>query len=181
MIPFAQVSFDDLPVHVIAVGTIARREIFFHGDHAGRPCLHLTTILTSLSGTTITFTTCLPARNGCVLGSARASALQLLLRGSERHENAPADLSVHLENDFGGVFLGQLFVVDGPRLPEHRAGAARAAPTVPRPHTARRDRAAAPGPEGSGPARRRESLSSSAYSTFISSINPAMEVLKCQR
>src|SRR5439155_15399422 len=31
-----------------------------------------TTILTSLSGTTITFTTCLPLMNGCTLGSASA-------------------------------------------------------------------------------------------------------------
>ena len=34
---------------------------------------HLTTILTSLSGTTITLTTCLPARSGWIFESASAS------------------------------------------------------------------------------------------------------------
>src|SRR5258706_1973930 len=36
------------------------------------PRLHRTTIFTSLSGTTITLTTCLPETKGCVLGSASA-------------------------------------------------------------------------------------------------------------
>src|SRR6266853_5998792 len=36
------------------------------------PCLHRTTIFTSLSGTTITLTTCLPETKGWVLGSASA-------------------------------------------------------------------------------------------------------------
>ncbi len=39
----------------------------------GRVYLYPTTIFTNLSGTTITFLTCLPSRNGWTLGSARAA------------------------------------------------------------------------------------------------------------
>ena len=85
-------------------------------------------MLTNLSGTTITFTTCFPARNGCVFGSASASFSSSSCGAPKRHRDSAAHFSVHLQHHFGGVLFGQLLVISRPRLPEHRARAAQLLP-----------------------------------------------------
>ncbi len=53
---------------------------------------YFTTILTSLSGTTITFTTCLPSNNDWTLVSVKRELFERLARRSERDIDAPAQV-----------------------------------------------------------------------------------------
>ena len=73
MISFAQVALQYLAIHVVAVGTVDGRQYTSTGISVRVAISYFTTILTSLSGTTITFTTCLPAIEACVFGSISAS------------------------------------------------------------------------------------------------------------
>src|SRR5580692_2476016 len=60
----------------------------------------------------------------------QSCALEIILGRSKRRENPAAYLSIYLEHDFGGIFLGEFFVVNGPRLAEHGAGAAELFPQL---------------------------------------------------
>ena len=115
---------------------------------------HFTTILTSLSGTTITFTTCLPSMERLHFRIGQRQPLQLLLRRAERHRQASAHFAVDLQHDVGGVFFRQGFIISRPRLPEHRTLCAPAAPTSPRRDTARTAQQQRPATAGSDPAPR---------------------------
>ncbi len=76
---------------------------------------YFTTRLTSLSGTTIAFTTCLPSSSGWTFSSASARALQFFLRRAERQVNAAAQLAVDLDHHLGQLFARQFGVVSPAR------------------------------------------------------------------
>ena len=139
-------------------------------------------MFTSLSGTTITFTICLPSMN----------ARDLRIRhGARSGSRRPASRTAHAggraacRSPAPRLRPGPLSPVPdrrrGQRLAEHRTRRGPAPPKSPAPDTARTAPAAASAsPEPRRP-RAPESCASSAYRSFISSIMPAIEVLKCQR
>src|ERR1035437_556908 len=72
--PFAQSTLQYFAVDVVAVGTVDGRQIDFHRNESPRGHIpYFTTILTSLSGTTITFPPRFPPIDACVFGSISAS------------------------------------------------------------------------------------------------------------
>ena len=81
---------------------------------------YLTTILTSLSGTVITFHHLFAVEEGLDL-LVQGARFEFFLRRAEGGVDAAAELAVHLDHDFGFVFLGEFGVEGRPGLAEDGA------------------------------------------------------------
>ena len=74
---------------------------------------YFTTMLTSLSGTTITLTTCLPSSR-LDLGVTEGEFFERLARRSESDVDTPAQFAVHLDHHFCFFFARELWIILGP-------------------------------------------------------------------
>ena len=108
------------------------RRAFYQNRRGGRQRLQRTTRLTSLPGTTISFTTSLPSRCAPTFSLARASSSSSSSRGLRRRLDAVAQLAVDLDDQGHGVAGQQRRVGLGPGRSQTRSPSSRSNTSLPR-------------------------------------------------